>query len=150
MWTVAEASSGSRLFSRLDPASWPAYKSSGKYGLSMRGPCFHPRLVRNRAHGRLVRAAAALLRCETRQVLCGHDRFTIYRPTHLPTATTGGVDAAVFRYAASPSPLSAVNSQHVACGMCCNPTQTLTPLTHTQNGASQCALGPEPLVVPGR
>ena len=114
MWTVVEASSGSRVFNRLDPASWPAYKSSGKYGLSMRGPCFHPRLVRNRAHGRLVRAAAALLRCETRRVLCGHDRFTIYRPTHLPSAATGGVDAAVFRYGASPSTsICAVGMWHV-------------------------------------
>jgi len=98
MWSIIETTSARSglAFRRDDPGTWTGYKSSGKYGLSMRGPCFHPRLVKNRVHKRLIEAVSVLMNAHESHVLSGHDRFTIYRPTSL-SADVGGVDGSVFR-----------------------------------------------------
>jgi hypothetical protein len=55
----------------------------GKYGLSMRGPSFHPQLVQNRQHPVLVQLLALLTeaRDDMKDVIVSHDRFAIYRAT---------------------------------------------------------------------
>lgn len=79
MWSIIEKESPG--LSRDDPQSWKQYASSGKYGLSMRGPCFHPQLVRNRCSWRLERALRAVVGSD--DVMISHDRFTIYRATEI-------------------------------------------------------------------
>jgi hypothetical protein len=46
MWSILESLNPG--FHRDDQSSWDALKSKGSYGLSMRGPSFHPTLVTNR------------------------------------------------------------------------------------------------------
>ena len=46
MWEVLEAVNPK--FVHSDHSTWGEFKATGKYGLSIRGPCFHPTLVRNR------------------------------------------------------------------------------------------------------
>ncbi len=48
MWDIIESHPESEGLHRDDPRSWSNYKASGNYGLSMRGPSFHPVLVNNR------------------------------------------------------------------------------------------------------
>ena len=65
----------------------------------MRGPTFCPRLVQNRVQNRLIEAVAYLLADSSEEkadldhgrIMCGHDRFTFYRPTQmlLPTSFDG-------------------------------------------------------------
>ncbi len=75
--------------SRDDPATWPLLKGAGKYGLSSRGPCFHPTLVNNRQNANLFRALQLVVNSNIMNIdgsdksgiAVSHDRFTIYRPT---------------------------------------------------------------------
>lgn len=46
MWDIIEQ--GNSGFKRDDPSTWNVLKSKGQYGLSIRGPSFHPTLVNNR------------------------------------------------------------------------------------------------------
>jgi hypothetical protein len=78
MWKIVEESCPG--LSRNEPETWSLYKSAGKYGLSMRGPCFHSVLVNNRQNRNLIRALEAIV---GEPVLVGHDRFTIYRATEI-------------------------------------------------------------------
>jgi hypothetical protein len=77
MWQIVENSSEG--FDRNDPSTWSFYNSAGKYGLSMRGPCFHPVIVNNRQNPRLISALKTII--ESEKVMVSHDRFTIYRAT---------------------------------------------------------------------
>jgi hypothetical protein len=66
-------------FSRDDPSTWALYKSAGKYGLSTRGPCFHPQMIANRQNENLISALKLVM--DEDDILVGHDRYTIYRAT---------------------------------------------------------------------
>mmetsp|Transcript_10785 Transcript_10785/g.17704 ORF Transcript_10785/g.17704 Transcript_10785/m.17704 type:complete len:596 (-) Transcript_10785:40-1827(-) len=77
MWDIIEK--GSPGFDRDNRDTWSKYSSAGKYGLSMRGACFHPRIVRNRQHPNLVHALETII--GSKEVMVSHDRFTIYRAT---------------------------------------------------------------------
>lgn len=79
MWDVIERTSPG--FDRDDPETWNAYKSAGKYGLSMRGPCFEKTLVQNRQNSDLLDVFKLLV--GEADILVGHDRFTIYRATQV-------------------------------------------------------------------
>eukprot|EP01038_Epipyxis_sp_PR26KG_P012397 gene12397-16628_t len=79
MWEIIESSCVS--FDRNDPVTWDTYKSTGKYGLSSRGPSFHPCLVRNRQNETLLHILAFLIGVEKNDIMVSHDRFTIYRAT---------------------------------------------------------------------
>ncbi len=46
MWNILESSNPE--FKHGDQTTWGTMKSKGNYGLSTRGPCFHPLLVNNR------------------------------------------------------------------------------------------------------
>jgi hypothetical protein len=46
MWEIIEEKNPA--VSRDDPLSWKKFKNNGRYGLSIRGPSFHPTLVLNR------------------------------------------------------------------------------------------------------
>ena len=46
MWQILEQANPG--FNAKDTSSWDKLKSKGKYGLSLRGPSFHPQLVKNR------------------------------------------------------------------------------------------------------
>lgn len=78
MWKIMETSCPG--LSRDDPGTWSLYKSAGKYGLSMRGPCFQSVLVNNRQNEKLIYALESLI---GEPILVGHDRFTIYRATEV-------------------------------------------------------------------
>lgn len=77
MWKIIEESTPG--FNRNDPSTWSLYHSTGKYGLSMRGPCFHPILVKNRYNPNLVKVLRLLV--ESNDMMVSHDRYTIYRAT---------------------------------------------------------------------
>lgn len=77
MWNIVEEKNPG--FNHLDPSTWGMYTSAGKYGLSMRGPCFELDIVRNRQHPNLVAALTKII--ESDDVMVSHDRFTIYRAT---------------------------------------------------------------------
>lgn len=79
MWDVVEATNPG--LSRDDVDTWNALKSSGKYGLSLRGPSFHPQLVHNRQNENLVAILRLLI--GRSDILVSQDRFTIYRSTVL-------------------------------------------------------------------
>lgn len=79
MWNIVEDSNAGFLHS--DPTTWGKYSSAGKYGLSMRGPCFQRDIVKNRQNPNLVAALEAII--ESDDVMVSHDRFTIYRATGL-------------------------------------------------------------------
>ena len=81
MWDIVEE--GNPGLRRDDPHSWTEYNQVGKYGLSSRGPCFHPQLVANRQHINLAASIACVLRVEQGDLMVSHDRFTIYRATGL-------------------------------------------------------------------
>lgn len=76
MWSVVETSN--KGFDRDDVHTWSALKTSGSYGLSSKGPCFHPALVRNRTNRALIAVLESLI---GEEVLLSQDRFTIYRGT---------------------------------------------------------------------
>lgn len=78
MWRIIE--NEHRGFDRADNTTWNAFKSSGKYGLSMRGPCFNPVLVNNRQNEVL---GCILRHIVGDDVIIGHDRFSIYRATDI-------------------------------------------------------------------
>lgn len=46
MWEILEAANPE--FRHYDYSTWDKLKAKGSYGLSMRGPSFHPTLVNNR------------------------------------------------------------------------------------------------------
>jgi hypothetical protein len=79
MWDVVEEANPG--LSRHDVGTWNALKSSGKYGLSLRGPSFHPQLVWNRQNENLVSILRLLI--GSPDILVSQDRFTIYRSTVL-------------------------------------------------------------------
>ena len=79
MWKIVENTSPG--LDRKDTSTWSSYKSAGKYGLSMRGPCFHGMLVQNRQNEKLIAALRHII--GDHDILVGHDRFTIYRATHI-------------------------------------------------------------------
>lgn len=87
MWGVIEGANDG--FRRDDPRTWDEFKAAGKYGLSSRGPTFDAVLSQNRQHPRLCRALAAVLEAPEADVMVSHDRFTIYRATHLDVALYG-------------------------------------------------------------
>ena len=76
MWSVVEQLNPG--LSRDNPNSWKSLKANGSYGLSIRGPCFHPQMVRNRCNPELIRV---LQRLVGESILVSQDRFTIYRST---------------------------------------------------------------------
>lgn len=79
MWEVLEAANPG--MSRGDPLSWAKLRTKGQYGLSQRGPCFHPVLVQNRQNPALAAVLALLCGCTPEEVLVSQDRFTVYRAT---------------------------------------------------------------------
>jgi len=81
MWDVVESACPG--LQRDDARSWGLYQSTGKYGLSSRGPCFNPTLVNNRQNEFLANALSVLLDTTAEDVMVSHDRFTIYRATGL-------------------------------------------------------------------
>ena len=82
MWDIVEE--GNPGLQRHDPHSWVKQCGLvGKYGLSSRGPCFHPQLVMNRQNPSLARAIGSVLDVGLEDLLVSHDRFTIYRATAL-------------------------------------------------------------------
>jgi hypothetical protein len=81
MWDVVESTCPG--LQRDDSRSWGQYQSTGKYGLSSRGPCFNPTLVNNRQNEFLANALSVLLDTTAEDVMVSHDRFTIYRATGL-------------------------------------------------------------------
>lgn len=82
MWEVVEKFSPGLVGE--DPTTWSHYKgSAGKYGLSSRGPCFHPTIVDNRQSPRLALALSKIVDTDVTDILVSHDRFTIYRSTQL-------------------------------------------------------------------
>jgi hypothetical protein len=76
MWKVVESEYPG--LDRNNMATWDLYKSTGKYGMSMRGPCFDPVLVRNRSSPNLVRVLKTVV---SEDVMVSHDRYTIFRAT---------------------------------------------------------------------
>lgn len=50
-------------------------KSSGKYGLSTRGPCFDKTLVKNRQNVLLANVLSAVLGTVVDDVIVSHDRY---------------------------------------------------------------------------
>lgn len=76
MWEVVEGLNPG--LSRDDPTTWTALKASGSYGLSMRGPSFHPQMIRNRCNPKLISTLRQLV---GEDILVSQDRFTIYRNT---------------------------------------------------------------------
>eukprot|EP01031_Cornospumella_fuschlensis_P028171 gene28171-34019_t len=84
IWDVLEAQNEG--LDRHVESTWSKLKTKGNYGLSIRGPSFHPQLVRNRQHPEL--AAALSLLCETpaQRLLVSQDRFALYRATHSPAS----------------------------------------------------------------
>ena len=103
MWKIVEKDCP--LLKGSDSSTWKEYTSSGKYGLSMKGPCFHPNLLRNRCKSKLLKAVSKLINLDQYQdnsntnddddddddrVMVGHDRFTIYRPTLMDSSFTTG------------------------------------------------------------
>jgi hypothetical protein len=77
MWNIVEDKNPG--FDHSQPSTWGQYASAGKYGLSMRGPCFHPDIVKNRQHPKLMTALERII--ESDDVMVSHDRFTVYRAT---------------------------------------------------------------------
>jgi hypothetical protein len=69
MWRICEADNPG--LERSVPSTWHSLKSSGKYGLSMRGPCFDAQLVRNRQNEKLLAALSILIGAP---ILVSHDR----------------------------------------------------------------------------
>lgn len=80
MWNIVEKDNEG--LDRAHTDSWVNYKQTGKYGLSMRGPCFDSTLVSNRHAERLEVALKAIIGEE--RVMVSHDRYTIYRATQVP------------------------------------------------------------------
>ena len=81
MWSIVESYYPG--LKRDDPSTWSLYKSTGKYGLSSRGPSFDPTLVNNRQNPVLAAALATVLNTTIDDVMVSHDRFTVYRATGL-------------------------------------------------------------------
>ena len=79
MWEILETMNPG--FKHDDVSTWHHYKSAGKYGLSMRGPCFHPILVENRQNVLLAKIFSLLINVPLSDVMVSHDRYTIYRAT---------------------------------------------------------------------
>ncbi len=99
MWEILEQANPG--MNRNDPKSWNSLKSKGipsllhlwvwhflilvfvgKYGLSTRGPSFHPALVENRQNPMLIKLLALLTESySSNDVIVSHDRFTVYRAT---------------------------------------------------------------------
>ena len=79
MWEIIEKMNPG--FQHDDINTWHNYKSAGKYGLSMRGPCFHPILVENRQNILLAKIFSLLINIPLDDVMVSHDRYTIYRAT---------------------------------------------------------------------
>ena len=96
MWKIVEEDCP--LLKGNDSSTWKEYTSSGKYGLSMKGPCFHPNLVRNRCKPKLLKAISKLFNLnqyyddDDDRIMVGHDRFTIYRPTLMDSSFTTGAE----------------------------------------------------------
>lgn len=76
MWEIVEGLNPGLC--RDDPSTWTALKASGSYGLSTRGPSFHPQMIQNRCNPQLL---ASLRRLVGEDILVSQDRFTIYRNT---------------------------------------------------------------------
>lgn len=85
MWNVVESEYSG--LDRNNMNTWSLYKSTGKYGMSMRGPCFDPVLVRNRCNANLNAALKTLIGDD---VMVSQDRYTIFRAT--VSATEGESD----------------------------------------------------------
>jgi hypothetical protein len=81
MWDIVEGASENKGLLRDDPRSWANYQAAGNYGLSMRGPCFHPCIVNNRQSKKLSFALSMVLETTVDDLIVSHDRFTIYRAT---------------------------------------------------------------------
>jgi len=88
MWKIIEDMNPG--FQHDDVKTWQNYKSAGKYGLSMRGPCFHPTLVENRQNVLLAKIFSLLLNVKIDDVMVSHDRYTIYRAT--VNETSGNIE----------------------------------------------------------
>lgn len=76
MWEVME--NEYEGLNKDDIYTWNKFQSTGKYGMSMRGACFHPTLVKNRCHPNLNRVLKAIV---SEDVMVSQDRYTIFRAT---------------------------------------------------------------------
>lgn len=95
MWSIVEKNNEG--FSRDDPHTWNAFKAAGKYGLSMRGPCFDPQLVSNRQNPRLAKCLEYTVGAIAGEdLMVSHDRYTIYRATKLELEGCQDVDGKTF------------------------------------------------------
>lgn len=80
MWEILEANSEG--LDRNDPKTWNSLKGKGKYGLSIRGPTFHPAFIQNRQNPQLVSVLTFLTESlNTQDLIVSQDRFTVYRAT---------------------------------------------------------------------
>lgn len=87
MWEIIEIQSPG--FLRHDPSTWDELKAAGKYGLSSRGPSFHPQLVTNRQNPALAQALSSIMQVASDDLMVSHDRFTIYRATMMNNPAFG-------------------------------------------------------------
>ncbi len=92
MWDIVEEANEGLL--RDEPSTWISYNQTGKYGLSSRGPCFHPQLVNNRQSPKLISILSKILDVPLNDVMVSHDRFTIYRATQLKPEEYGSLQIA--------------------------------------------------------
>lgn len=89
MWEILE--SGNPQLKRDDYKTWNQLKGKGQYGLSIRGPSFHPQLVSNRQNPKLAQALTILTQASsTNNLIVSQDRFTVYRATQFDDETIPG------------------------------------------------------------
>lgn len=89
MWKIIEKAHEG--FDRNDTSTWESMKSTGKYGLSTRGPCFDELLLRNRQNPLLATVLADIISTPLKDLMVSHDRFTIYRATVSPDGSSDGL-----------------------------------------------------------
>jgi hypothetical protein len=87
MWNIVEKSNPGLI--GKDPLTWSKYQSTGKYGLSSRGPTFDKNLVQNRQNINLCKCMSNVMNIPIDDVMVSHDRFTIYRATQLTNEQYG-------------------------------------------------------------
>ncbi len=89
MWEILE--SGNPQLKRDDYKTWNQLKGKGQYGLSIRGPSFHPQLVSNRQNPKLAQALTILTQASSiSNLIVSQDRFTVYRATQFDDETIPG------------------------------------------------------------
>jgi hypothetical protein len=89
MWKIIETAHEG--FKRDDTSTWESMKSTGKYGLSTRGPCFDELLLQNRQNPLLANVLANIIDTPLDDLMVSQDRFTIYRATVSPDGSGEGL-----------------------------------------------------------